>query len=51
MALVEQSAPGVPLVYTYLLDPASQVYRDGEVFTGAIKAVVPFALEVDLGTL
>jgi len=48
---VEQAATGIPLVYTYVLDPASRVYRDGEVFTGVIKATVPFAVEIDLSAL
>lgn len=48
---VEQAATGLPLVYTYLLDPASRTYRDGEVFTGVVRAAAPFAVEVDLGTL
>lgn len=38
---VEQSVTGLPLVYTYLLDPAGRVYRDGDVFTGVVKAAVP----------
>ncbi|WP_371495973.1 Uma2 family endonuclease [Kitasatospora sp. NBC_00374] len=46
---VEQAPTGVPLVYTYLLDPASGTYRDGDVFAGTVKAVAPFAVEVDLG--
>ncbi|MGW7287258.1 Uma2 family endonuclease [Streptomyces sp. NPDC054847] len=48
---VEQAATGVPLVYTYVLDPAARVYRDGDVFTGVVKAVAPFAVEVDLDVL
>ncbi len=48
---VEQATTGVPLVYTYVLDPASRVYRDGEVFTGTVKATVPFSVEIDLSTL
>lgn len=48
---VEQAATGVPLVYTYVLDPASGVYREGDVFTGAVKAAAPFPVEVDLGSL
>ncbi|WP_225848081.1 Uma2 family endonuclease [Streptomyces sp. HPF1205] len=46
---VEQVPTGVTLVYTYLLDPAGRVYRDGEVFTGVVNAVAPFAVEADLG--
>ncbi|MFF7156016.1 Uma2 family endonuclease [Streptomyces sp. NPDC008139] len=48
---VEQTATGVPLVYTYVLDPAGTAYRDGDVFTGTVKAVVPFAAEIDLGSV
>ncbi|GAA3549370.1 hypothetical protein GCM10022235_16230 [Kribbella ginsengisoli] len=48
---VEQAATGIPLVYTYVLDPASGSYRDGEVFTENIKASVPFHVEIDLSTL
>ena len=46
---VEQAATGAPLVYTYVLDPATGRYRDGEVFTGVVKLTAPFAVEVDLG--
>ncbi|WP_218027276.1 Uma2 family endonuclease [Nocardia vaccinii] len=46
---VEQAATGVPLVYTYVLDPATGTYRSGEMFTGVIKASVPFPVEIDLG--
>ncbi|MFB7633630.1 Uma2 family endonuclease [Streptomyces sp. NPDC056149] len=48
---VEQAPTGVPLVYTYLLDPAAKTYRDGEVFTGTVKAVAPFTVEIDLCAL
>ncbi|MEV7002972.1 Uma2 family endonuclease [Streptomyces sp. NPDC093982] len=48
---IEQGTTGIPLVYTYLLDPASQVYRDGDVFTGVVKTRAPFPVEVDLGTV
>jgi len=48
---VEQAATGVPLVYTYVLDPAAGVYREGEVFTGTVKAVAPFPVEIDLGAV
>ncbi|WP_211268598.1 hypothetical protein [Actinoplanes subtropicus] len=46
---VEQAATGAPLVYTYVLDPATGRYRDGEVFTGVVKLTAPFPIEVDLG--
>jgi Uma2 family endonuclease len=45
---VEQSAAGVPLVYTYVLDPAAGVYRSGEVHTGVVDAMVPFPVKIDL---
>jgi Uma2 family endonuclease len=48
---IEQAATGVPIIYTYVLDPATKVYRDGEMFTGTIKAAAPFAVCVDLGAI
>lgn len=48
---IEQAATGVPIVYTYVLDPATKTYRDGEMFTGVVKAAVPFPVTVDLGTI
>ncbi|GGZ76734.1 Uma2 family endonuclease [Streptomyces subrutilus] len=48
---VEQAATGVPIVYTHVLDPATRAYRDGETFTGTVKAVAPFSVTVDLGVL
>src|SRR5690242_3266521 len=48
---VEQAPTGAPLVYTYVLDPATGRYRDGEVLTGVIKLTVPFSVEVDLGQI
>jgi hypothetical protein len=42
---------GAPLVYTYVLDPATGRYRDSDVFTGVVKVAVPFSVEVDLGRL
>jgi Uma2 family endonuclease len=48
---VEHAATGVPLVYTYVLDPAAGAYRDGEVFAGVVKVSAPFAFEADLGKL
>ncbi|MEU7597490.1 Uma2 family endonuclease [Streptomyces sp. NPDC039022] len=47
---VEQAATGVPITYTYVLDPATKVYRDGEMFTGAIETAVPFSVAIDLGS-
>ncbi|MFF0058333.1 Uma2 family endonuclease [Streptomyces microflavus] len=46
---VEQAATGVPIMYTYVLDSATKAYRDGEMFTGVIKAAAPFSVTVDLG--
>jgi Uma2 family endonuclease len=48
---VEQAVTGAPLVYTYVLDPASGRYRDSDVFTGVVKLAVPFLVEVDLGQI
>jgi Uma2 family endonuclease len=48
---VELTATGIPVVYTYLLDSASRRYRDSEVFTGLVKAIVPFPVEIDLSSL
>ncbi|MFD5147476.1 Uma2 family endonuclease [Streptomyces sp. NPDC058401] len=48
---IEQAATGVPLMYTYVLDPATRAYRDGDVFTGLVKVSAPFPLEVDLGQI
>ncbi|MFB7404302.1 Uma2 family endonuclease [Streptomyces rubiginosohelvolus] len=45
---IEQAAAGVPIVYTYVLDPANKSYRDGEMFTGMVKATAPFAITTDL---
>jgi Uma2 family endonuclease len=48
---VEQAATGVPLAYTYVLDPATRSYRQGDVFTGIVKVSAPFPVEIDLGSL
>jgi len=48
---VELTATRIPVVYTYLLDSASRRYRDSDVFTGVVKASVPFLAEIDLSTL
>ena len=48
---IEQTATGLPLVHTYLLDPAADRYRDGDVFTGVVKAAAPFPVMVDLGAI
>lgn len=46
---VEQAATGIPLVYTYILDPVTRTYRTGDMFTGTVKVSAPFSVEVDLG--
>ncbi|MGH3283040.1 MAG: Uma2 family endonuclease [Trebonia sp.] len=48
---VELTVSGAPVVYSYVLDSASRRYREGEVFTGTIKATAPFPIEIDLATL
>ncbi|WP_439082352.1 Uma2 family endonuclease [Streptomyces sp. WL006] len=48
---VEQAVTGVPIVYTYVLDPATKAYRDGEMFTGTVRATAPFSITVDLGVM
>ena len=48
---VEQAAAGAPIVHTYVLDPATGRYRDGEIGTGAVTLTTPFAVEVDLGRI
>ncbi|MFB8776977.1 GNAT family N-acetyltransferase [Streptomyces broussonetiae] len=41
-----QKAPAWPNV----LDPATKVYRDGEVFTGPVKVTAPFCVTIGFGT-
>jgi Uma2 family endonuclease len=48
---IEQTATGIPLAYTYVLDPATMTYRDGEMFTGTVKVSAPFPVEIDLGMI
>ncbi|WP_030058769.1 Uma2 family endonuclease [Streptomyces novaecaesareae] len=48
---VEQAADRVPIVHTYVLDAAQGSYRAGELFTGLVKAVVPYPVVVDLSGL
>ncbi|MFD8258419.1 Uma2 family endonuclease [Streptomyces griseoluteus] len=48
---VEQAATGVPIVHTYVLDPAPKAYKDGEMLTGVVKAAVPFPVAVSLGVI
>jgi hypothetical protein len=47
----ELTADAIPVVYTYLLDPAGRRYREADVFTGLVKPGVLFPLEIDLTTL
>ncbi|MDX6356634.1 MAG: hypothetical protein QOF98_3537, partial [Streptomyces sp.] len=39
---VEQVTTGTCVVYTYILDATSGRYREGDVFTGVVKAAAPF---------
>jgi Uma2 family endonuclease len=48
---VEPEPAGGPLVYTYILDRSSGVYRDGDVFTGVVTANAPFPVTIDLTTI
>lgn len=48
---VEQTATGIPLTYTDVLDQAAMTYRDGEIFTGTVKVSAPFPADTDLGTI
>jgi Uma2 family endonuclease len=45
---IEQALTGIPIVYTYVLDMAAAKYRETEVFTGVVKAAVPFPVTIDL---
>jgi hypothetical protein len=47
---VELTATGIPVACTYLLDSASRHYREGDVFTGIVKATAPFPVKIDLTT-
>ena len=48
---MELTPTRIPIVYTYLLDYASRRYREGDVYTGLVKATVPFPVEADLSVL
>ncbi|MFC9662506.1 Uma2 family endonuclease [Nocardia sp. NPDC127606] len=48
---IEQAANGVPLIYTYILDPATGSYRTGDMFTGTVEVSAPFPVEIDLGKI
>jgi len=45
---IEKVDIGVPVVHTYVLEEASSAYVGTEVFTGVVKASVPFPVEIDL---
>ncbi|MGW5920539.1 Uma2 family endonuclease [Nocardia fluminea] len=45
---IEQAVNGVPLISTYILDPATGSYRTGEMFTGTVDISAPFPVKVDL---
>jgi len=45
---VEQSAANVPIIYTYVLDPAASAYRDSDVHTGRLTMTTPFEVDLDL---
>jgi Uma2 family endonuclease len=46
---VEQAETGVPLVYTYVLDPATGTYLEGSLFAGKVELTAPFPVDLDLG--
>jgi len=48
---VEAATTAVPIVHTYVLDPMTQTYQAAEVFTGIVKAIAPFPVELDLRTI
>ncbi|MGQ4596834.1 Uma2 family endonuclease [Nocardia sp. R6R-6] len=48
---VEQAVTGVPLIYTYVLDPATMTYRTGEIYTGILEVAAPFPVKIDLGQI
>jgi Uma2 family endonuclease len=48
---VEQITAAACVVYTYILDATSGRYRDGDVFTGVVKATAPFPVEIDLSSV
>jgi Uma2 family endonuclease len=45
---IEEGYTDLPITHTYVLDPASGRYHPSEVFTGVVKAVAPFAVDIDL---
>jgi Uma2 family endonuclease len=45
---VEGAATALPIMHTYVLDPATMSYRATEVFSGVVTAIAPFPVELDL---
>jgi Uma2 family endonuclease len=45
---VEQAPTSTFLLYTYVLDPVTRRYREGEVFTDVVRLTAPFPFEIDL---
>jgi|SRR6185369_2472990 len=45
---VEQPPAGVPVIFTYVLEPAGRIYHEAEIFTGAVEAIAPFPVKIDL---
>ena len=45
---IEQPPAGAPIIYTYVLDPATRTYRDGAVHTGLMEITTPFPMRLDL---
>jgi Uma2 family endonuclease len=45
---VEQAGTSAPLLYTYVLDPATRRYRDGDIFTDVVRLAAPFEFQIDL---
>ncbi|MFF8781747.1 hypothetical protein ACF07W_31140 [Streptomyces sp. NPDC015140] len=41
----------VPLIRTYVLDPAANSYQPGDMSTGIVSVAVPFAVEIGLGRI
>ena len=48
---VEDGSTALPVVHTYVLDPATMTYPATEVFTGIVQAIAPFPVELDLRSI
>ncbi|MBL7498173.1 Uma2 family endonuclease [Frankia sp. CNm7] len=48
---VEWSATGIPIACTYVLDPASKVYREHAVCAGVVHVTEPFPVTINLTQL